>query len=289
MFRINKYITLELRNGKTVSFMDNSEFLICKAANINSYLRDLAYGSIDKTIEDLDMRSFVSLSQEEEFWVHCSNLQAWNENNYDTRFLHSNLAFPLLEELVRLSDPKALEVFKDEIVKKLKSNHMPTVINLLQSGYLDKFTDEEFEILLSEVKDKNYTYEINTQDKVVLDMMFIGDDFDEVPPVERFKTRTILFLIEHPILNLFELLIKFGCYYFKDYYPWIFKFFDRLKKKKPIFFENKVKQLFKKGDLVLPKKFTNSNLYEQRLDYSEMDEFSKVFYTRYLRDFNFES
>jgi len=251
--------------------------------SIKTILRDLAYGSVDKTIEDLDMRSFVSLSPEEEYWVHCSNLQTWSENNYDTRLLHSSIAFHLLEELVRLGDPQALEVFKDEIVKKLKSNHMPTVINLLQSGYLDKFTDEEFEILLSEVKDKNYTYEIDTQDKIVLDMMFIGDDFDEVPPIERFKPKTILFLIEHPILNLFELIIKFGRYYLRDYYPWIFKFFERLIKKEPTFFENKLESVLKKGILILPKK-KYSKVYGTQLDYSGMDDFSKVFYTRYLRN-----
>ena len=291
MFRINEYITLELRDGKTVILLDNSEFLICTAVSINSILRDLAYGSVDKTIEDLDMRYFVSLSPEEEYWVHCSNLQAWNENNYDTRLLHSNLAFPLLEELVRLGDSKALEVFKGEIVKRLKSNHMPTVIFLLQSGYLDGFTDEEFEKLLSDVKDKNYTYEINTQDKIVLDMMFIGDDFDEVPPLERFKPRVILFLIDHPTLNLFELLIKFGRYYLRDYYLWIFKFFGRLKKREPELFKKKVELLLEKGYLLFPttkvslEKIANMKTYERRLDYSEMDDFAQVFYMRYLRDF----
>jgi len=293
MFRINKYITLELRNGKTVIFLDNSEFIICMAPNINSILRDLAYGSVDKTIEDLDMRSFVSLSPEEEYWVHCSNLQAWNENNYDTRLLHSSIAFPLLEELVRLGDSRALEVFKGEIVKRLKSNHMPTVIFLLQSGYLDGFTDEEFEKLLSDVKDKNYTYEIDTQDKIVLDMVFEGDDFYEVPPLERFKPREIQFLIEHPILDLFELLIKFGRYYLKDYYPWIFKFFERLIKKEPELFKKKVELLLEKGYKLFPaskvslEKIANMRTYERRLDYSGMDDFAKVFYTRYLRDFDF--
>jgi len=287
MFRINEYISLDLRDGKTVILLENSEFLICKAvfANINGYLRDLEYGAVDKTIEDLDRRSFVSLSPEEEFWVHCSNLQAWDENNYDTRLLHSNIAFPLLKGLVRLGDPKAIKVFKDKMVKKLKSNHMPTVIYLLQCGYLDMLTDKEFEVLLSEVKEKNYTFEINTLDKIVLEMIFVGDDYDEIPPIERLKKRSILFLIEHPKLNLFESLIKFGRYYFKDYGPWILKFFDRLKKKELVFFENKIESFLKKGDLLLPKRITTSKDHIQRFDYSRMDDFAQVFYTRYLRDF----
>ncbi|NHJ19525.1 MAG: hypothetical protein EAX91_01185 [Candidatus Lokiarchaeota archaeon] len=295
MFKINKFITLELRNGKTVIFLDNSEFAICMGASINTILRDLAYGSVDKTIEDLDMRSFVSLSPEEEYWVHCSNLQAWSENNYDTRLIHPDLSFPLLRELVQLGDPKALEVFKDELVKKFKSNHMPTVIFLLQGGYLDEFTDEEFEVLMTEVKEKIYTYEIDTQDKIVLDMVFEGEDYDEVPPLERFKPRAIQFLMEHPIINLFELLVKFGCYYLKAYYPWIFKFFGCLKKKEPELFKKKVELLLKKGYKLIPATVEYSEnigdytFHDKRSDYSEMDEFAQVFYYRYLRDYNFKS
>jgi len=222
MFRINKYITLDLRNGKTVILLDNSEFLLCTGVfiNVDTKSGQLEHDSIDEIIDDEDMRTFVSISPEEEFWVHCSNLQAWNENNYDTTLLHSNIAFPLLKGLVRLGDPRAKKTFKDELVKRLLSDYAPTIVFLLRCGYLDHFTDEEFEVLLSEVRKKTYTL-----DKRVLDMMFVGDDFDEVPPLERFKMRAILFLIEHPKLNLLGLLMKFGRYYLKDYYPWIFKFF----------------------------------------------------------------
>ncbi len=47
-----------------------------------------------------------------EFWGHCSNLQAWAEYGYDTRLLHPNLAFPLLEKLATVGDPIAKKVFK---------------------------------------------------------------------------------------------------------------------------------------------------------------------------------
>ena len=281
MFRINKYITLELRDGKTVVLLNNSEFLICAGVfvDINTRSGCLDYDSVDKLIDDEYTRSHVSLSPEEEFWVHCSNLQAWSENNYDTKLLHSNIAFPLLKGLVRLGDPRAKRAFKDELVKRLLSDYAPTIIFLLKAGYLDVFTDEEFDVILSEVKKK-----APTLDRLVLNMMFIGEDFDEVPPLERFKPRAILFLIEHPNINLFELFIKFGHLYIRDYYPWIFKFFERLIKKEPIFFENKIESLLQKGDLVLPKRIANSKDGEPKLDYSEMDDFSKVFFTRYLRN-----
>ena len=104
-----------------------------------------------------------------------------------------------------------------------------------------------------------------------------------MPPLERLKMRAILFLIDHPKLNLFELFIKFGYLYIRDYYPWIFKFFERLIKKKPIFFENKIESLLKKGKLVLPK-MKYSKVYGPQIDYSGMDDFAQVFYTRYLRN-----
>ena len=130
-----------------------------------------------------------------------------------------------------------------------------------------------------------------TLDTRVLEMMFKGEDFDEVPPLERFKPRTILFLIKHPKLNLFELLIKYGHLYLRDYYPWIFKFFERLIKKEPELFKRKVELLLEKGYLLFPttkvslEKIADMKTYERRLDYSEMDEFAQVFYSRYLRDF----
>jgi len=39
-----------------------------------------------------------TITPEEEFWGHCSNLQTWVEHNYDTNILDDNLAFPLLKK-----------------------------------------------------------------------------------------------------------------------------------------------------------------------------------------------
>ena len=62
----------------------------------------------------------------------------------------------------------------------------------------------------------------------------------------------------------------------------IFCIFDFLKRR-PIFFENKIESLLKKGELVLPKK-KYSKVYGSQLDYSGKDDFAQVFYTRYLRN-----
>ena len=43
------------------------------------------------------------------------NLQTWAENGYDTRILHSTLAFPLLKRLTEVGDLIAKNKLKEEI------------------------------------------------------------------------------------------------------------------------------------------------------------------------------
>ena len=52
-----------------------------------------------------------TITPEQEFWGHRSNIQAWVECEYDTRLLHSNLSFPLLKALSDAGDPKAKAIF----------------------------------------------------------------------------------------------------------------------------------------------------------------------------------
>ncbi|KKK43244.1 hypothetical protein LCGC14_0911180 [marine sediment metagenome] len=285
MFRINKYITLDLQNGKTVILLGGIKFLLCKGVfvNINSNIVKQGHNTIDEIIDDESKLAFVPLDPEEEFWVHCSNLQAWEENNYDSTMLHSNIAFPLLEELVGLGDPLAKRVFKDEVVRRLFMDYTPTIVYLLKHEYLSLFTDEELELIMLEVKKKNYIC-----DKGVLDMLFINDDFDEDPPIDRLNLRTMIFFIEHPHLNLFELLIKYADSYFSRYHHWIIKFLDHLYKSCPELFEDKINLFLKKGYSLLPprrigKKESGMNLF----DFSKMNKFTIVLYTRYLRDMKF--
>jgi len=75
------------------------------------------------------------------------NLQVWAENNYDTRILHSNLAFPLLKALANAGDPVAKRVFKSEVATRFSSNFEPVKMYLLAEGYLKSFTEEELEVI----------------------------------------------------------------------------------------------------------------------------------------------
>ncbi|MCK4382291.1 MAG: hypothetical protein KAW66_03270, partial [Candidatus Lokiarchaeota archaeon] len=85
---------------------------------------------------------------EQEFWGHCSNIQAWFEHGYDTRILMSNISFPLLRELTKAGDPQAKKVYKEEIALRLESGYPSVVQYLLTQGYIQAFSPEEFKTIL---------------------------------------------------------------------------------------------------------------------------------------------
>lgn len=73
---------------------------------------------------------------EEEFRGPCSNLAPWVENDYDTRLLHSSLAFPFLKELADHGDARAMEKFKEEVFARLCSGYPPVLSYLHEMNYV---------------------------------------------------------------------------------------------------------------------------------------------------------
>ncbi|HEC38620.1 hypothetical protein LCGC14_1322490 [marine sediment metagenome] len=165
-FRINEYITLKLEAGKTVIYIRNIKFMICKRLIINiSEDEPDSYkfsDSIDEVVEENkhflyknqiyeepegylveESTSQYLIKPEEEFWGHCSNLQAWAENNYDTRLLRNNLAFPLLKKLTDFGAPLAKSILKQEIVKRLASRFQPIIEYLFNEHYVWDYLDNE--------------------------------------------------------------------------------------------------------------------------------------------------
>ncbi len=164
-YKINNFITLKLEQGNTVIYVKNEKFLQCKYLLIEipkDRIKDFNdFMSIDDVSEKLDHsleydRRYNNLSPEVEFWGHCSNLQAWSENFYDTSLLHSNLAFPLLKKLTDVGDPRARRVFKDEIAERLTNLYTNVAQYLIQENYLEYFNKEELgllmEILFKQIK-----------------------------------------------------------------------------------------------------------------------------------------
>ncbi len=146
-FKVNEYITLKLEGEKTNIYVKEQLFNQCKFLLLNIPVDkistfdeiesiDEAAEKLDRSLERMDMVA-SRIPPETEFWGHCSNMQVWVEHEYDTRLLHSNLAFPLLKKLSLIGDPIAKRALKEEIMKYLKSWYLPVVSYLFQNGYLE--------------------------------------------------------------------------------------------------------------------------------------------------------
>ncbi len=152
-FRVSENISLALENGETIIYLNGERFIQCKKLLLNVPLNNTQIienvTSIDIAAENLgwtgDRQKGVEyrLTSDIEFWGHCSNIQAWYENNYDTNLLHSNLAFPLLKKLYELGDMEARRYFKEEIFKRLESGYAPVIYYLCEENYINYLTDDD--------------------------------------------------------------------------------------------------------------------------------------------------
>lgn len=77
------------------------------------------------------------------------------DNNYNTKLLHRNLAFPLLKKLTEVGDPVAKRVFQEEIAKRFASCSLTVIHFLLFENYLDYLSEEELEVMFKEFKSQN--------------------------------------------------------------------------------------------------------------------------------------
>ena len=157
-FKINDYLTLKLEHSRTNIYVKGRLFNQCKYLLLDiptSRVREYDnIGSIDEAADQLDRSLegnhssysyFRKITPETEFWGHCSNMQAWAENGYDTRLLHRNLAFPLLKTLVDAGDPQARKVFREQIALRIVSGYPSVVEFLSQQGYLTYLTKDELQ------------------------------------------------------------------------------------------------------------------------------------------------
>ncbi len=150
---VDDYITLKYENGGVRIYVLGEEFIQCKFLLLNFTDENLRNSKVIESIDEAaelldhsmenDVMNNYKLSPKEELMAHCSNLQAWVENGYDTRLLHRNLAFPLLKRLSDVGVPQARRVFKDELAKRLESGEKNVIIYLVKEKYTVYFSDEE--------------------------------------------------------------------------------------------------------------------------------------------------
>ena len=158
-FVVNDYITLRLENNQTNIYIDGKLFRQCKHLLFNIPSENLENYDEINSIDDAEVYGEIAnniypfganISPETEFIGHCSNLQAWAENNYDTRILHSNIAFPLLKRLYEAGDPQAKKIFTEQILERFMTGHQTTVTFLIEEDYIRFLEEEDRQILIED-------------------------------------------------------------------------------------------------------------------------------------------
>ncbi|MBD3341936.1 MAG: hypothetical protein GF353_22735, partial [Candidatus Lokiarchaeota archaeon] len=164
IYQISKFLDLRYNGKLTNIFVNNEKFKQCKNVVINISKGDISnlesINSVDELIYKLegslnkDFNNFdIKINPIEEFWVYCSNLQAWYENNYDTNMLSADLSFPLLKKLSDLGDKSALKVFKEEIAKRFLSGFKPIIKFLILEKYYTYLSREEIKFIFEKIKE----------------------------------------------------------------------------------------------------------------------------------------
>ena len=157
IYKINELVDLRLIGNRTHIYVNNKRLMVCAFLLINipeDHISDYdEIRSIDEAAEFLD-KSLESnspfrfkITPEEEFIAHCSNIQAFFENGLNTDILHSNIAFPLLKELVHQGFQPALKIFKEEIARRFNEGTLNSRKFLYIQGYLNYLNKEEKQIL----------------------------------------------------------------------------------------------------------------------------------------------
>lgn len=166
VFEINKDIKLALIGKKTCIFVGDKKISHCKFLLISKPLSDVKEcTSMDQVINNLDgkmeRRKYRRIVPSDEvFWGHCSNIQAWVENDYDSHLIHSDLGFPILKALKNVGDQKASSILKENILTKFKEHDIYGICFLLENKYLknifpDISKEELFEFIgIHEIESK---------------------------------------------------------------------------------------------------------------------------------------
>ena len=219
-FAVNEYITLKLENNKTIMYISGEEYNLCCGVLVNvagDYPR-LSGGHQDSVDFIIDSGQYKStwnaemrkkVTPEEEFWAFCSNLQVWVENNYNTNLLHYDASIPLLEKLIQAGDPLAKEVFKREILRRLKNGTCWAVSFLKSEGFLSQanLTSEEIieGTLSSPEAEALITMAKRTDLKYVMGVEFDDDEIRKRPLYRNLLEPELFFTVDEGHISGLEI------------------------------------------------------------------------------------
>ncbi len=256
-FSINDHLELRLENNKTNIYVNNELFIQCKYLLLNISIEEMDnlkdINSIDEAVVKLN-RSFefsspkaIKISPEVQFWGHCSNLQVWYENNYNSCLIHSNLAFPLLKKLTEAGDLCAKKVFKEEIAKRFENGHLGTVQFFVYNNYLDFLNKGELECLFEQSSAILIENILNQLKKLVISsltnyrtikelidlILFIDLKFNKILLIEIFKhfpqkyeeqfAKLVLLHLNYKEFNNYKIPYGKFYYYFEQFITFLYE------------------------------------------------------------------
>ena len=106
-FIVNEYLKLQLEGTQTNIYVNDKRFLKCKYLMISIPHDEVGEWDHYKTMDEIikasgkeEDKKATTLAPEEEFKGHCSNIQAWVENGYDTAILDTRLSIPIIKEIL---------------------------------------------------------------------------------------------------------------------------------------------------------------------------------------------
>lgn len=183
-------LVVKLINNSTRIYIGGKEVITCRSIALKIPEKNLSalknIESINDIIDQYDKEHWnenserfgynykekgkFEITPELDFFVNCSNLEAWVENDYDTRLLDYRLSFPLLKHLTLNNIPRAKIRFKEEILKRYYNGTKNSKIFLEETGYMQYITMEEF--LSFPIKSQN----INNVSYLLLKDIALGGD-----------------------------------------------------------------------------------------------------------------
>lgn len=159
--KITDLLSLRLEGNRCYIYIAGERFSQCMQLllNIPNPEHDLdeinELNSIDelkdflKNTEETQDSDF-SITPEEEFFAHYSNLKAWVEHGYDTRLIDSRLGFPILLKLNELGHKESRPKLREEISYRIDSGYRNTqyyIVSEILPKIPDLFNFQELKIL----------------------------------------------------------------------------------------------------------------------------------------------
>ncbi|MFW9825346.1 MAG: leucine-rich repeat domain-containing protein [Candidatus Thorarchaeota archaeon] len=207
-FKINNYLTVKLKDNKTIIYAGDEVFRQCKSLLL-TIAKSSKIKNMDEIIEEASINENELLPPEIEFWGHCSNLQAWAENNYNTNLLDKRLAFPLLKILTELGDMNAKNQFRREIEKRLETGTTKTITYLISEGYADYIKWEDLVFLMLSFEEAESLITLKNTLKVNIEFRTQEDSYDLCYAVISNKHVVEIHLPDCDIINVPEEIRQF--------------------------------------------------------------------------------